>query len=366
MLCTVLGFMENDMADATTSASISIRSKNPARWRQVQRLLPGILLCAVLAAISYGLAYWPPLHDRLPLSPLIVGILLGVLLRLCVPLPAIVEPGIKWVLFWVLRTGIVLLGFRLVLQDMLSVGLSGLALVFIGVTSTIVLSITLGRMLRLPDTLSTLLGCGTGICGASAVIAVDGVIKGREQDVACAIAAVTFFGTIAMFVDPIIARYIGLSEPVFSAWAGSSIHEVAQAVASGFAFGDHAGVDASLYKLSRVALLAPVCAVIAVWWQRRAQSETAGGERQRVAFPKFVVLFVLMVLFNSFVALPERLHHGLTSLDTALLAAAMVAMGLQTRLVAVMRLGWRPIFLATVIAVWLSALALAGGWLIAG
>lgn len=353
------------MANTMTETALPAAPVKDRFFQRTGRILPGLALCVILAALSYAIAKWPALNEVVPLSPLTVGILVGVLLRLCVPLPGAVEPGIRWVLFWILRTGIVLLGFRLVLQDMLSVGVFGLALVVVGVASTITLSITLGRLLRLPDTLSTLVGCGTGICGASAVVAVDGVIQGREQDVACAIAAVTFFGTIAMFLDPVIARAIGLSEPAYAAWAGSSIHEVAQAVAAGFAFDGHAGVDASLYKLSRVALLAPVCAVLAVWWQRRrSNSDSSGAQGKRVAFPMFVVLFVAMVLLNSFITLPENVHHGLTGLDSALLAAAMVAMGLQTRLVAVLRLGWRPMFLAAAIAVWLSGLALAGGVLI--
>lgn len=355
------------MANPLTLAAPSATTLIANRFQRARSIVPGLTLCVLLAVCSYAIANWPVVNEVVPLSALTVGILIGVLVRLCVPLPATVEPGIRWVLFWILRAGIVLMGFRLVLQDMLSVGILGLTLVVMGVVSTIVLSITLGRLLRLPDTLSTLVGCGTGICGASAVVAVDGVIKGREQDVACAIAAVTFFGTIAMFVDPVIAHAIGLSEPAFAVWAGSSIHEVAQAVAAGFAFGPDAGVDASLYKLSRVAMLAPVCAVIAVWWQRRrSQDNQVSAQGQRVAFPMFVLLFVAVVVFNSVVTLPETWQQGLTGVDTALLAAAMVAMGLQTRLVSVLRLGWKPIFLAAAIAVWLSGLALVGGLLITG
>lgn len=339
------------------------------RFDKLRAILPGLLLCIVLACASYAIASWPALNSVVPLSALTVGILVGVTLRLCVPMPAVVEPGIKWTLYYLLRAGIILLGFRLVLQDMLSVGFGGLALVLLAVASTITLSVIIGRTLGLPDTLSVLVGCGTGICGASAVVAVDGVIKGREEDVACAIAMVTVFGTIAMFAYPAIAHAIGLSEPAYAAWAGSSIHEVAQAVAAGFAFDSHAGVDASLFKLSRVAMLAPVCAVLAVWWRRRAQvtgEDASDQPGKRAPFPLFVLFFVLMVLVNSFIDLPTRVHGGLTTLDSALLAAAMVAMGLQTRLVSVLRLGWKPLFLGAVVALWISGLALSGALLITG
>jgi len=343
------------------STTATMRADAPGR-QQWGRVVPGLALCVVLAALSYAVAAWPVLNEVVPLSALAVGILLGVLLRLCVPLPARVEPGIRWTLHYLLRAGIVLLGFRLLLQDMVSVGFAGLALVALAVASTIILSVVCGRLLALPDTLSVLVGCGTGICGASAVVAVDGVIKAREQDVACAIAMVTVFGSVAMFGYPAIAHALGLSTPAYSIWAGSSIHEVAQAVAAGFAFDDAAGVQASLYKLSRVAMLVPVCAVLALWWRGRPGSGDDAG--RRAPFPLFVLLFVFVVGVNSFVSMPPGVHDALVGLDSGLLAAAMVAMGLQTRLVSVVRLGWRPLALGLAVALWISVLTLGGALLI--
>lgn len=354
------------MTDSMTRAAAIRQSVRPGLVRrQVQRLWPGVLLCAVLAVLAYAIARWPQLNAVVPLSALTVGILLGAGIRLCVPLPAAVEPGIRWTMHWLLRAGIVLLGFRLVLGNLAAVGGAGLLLVLVGVVSTIGLALLLGRLLGLPDALSLLVGAGTGICGASAIVAVDAVIRAREQDVACAIALVTALGTVVMFGDPLIARATGMSEPVYAAWAGGSIHEVAQAVAAGFAFDHRAGVDVSLYKLSRVALLAPVCALIALWWRQRAGGDAASG-RRRAPLPVFVLLFVAVVLLNSLVALPSAWRGHLDQLDSALLAAAMVATGLQTRLAAVLRLGWKPLLLVVVISVWLSGMALSGAIWIAG
>ncbi|RJS92001.1 YeiH family protein [Salinisphaera sp. Q1T1-3] len=345
------------------SADYTAAAGRRHRARGLVRLAPGLILCLAMAGVAQGLAAWPAIHRVVPLSALSVAILLGVLVRLCLSLPAAVEPGIRWTLHWLLRAGIVLLGFRLGFPDLLSIGPAGLALIGVGVGSTIALSIGLGRLLGLPDTLSTLIGGGTGICGASAVVAVDGVIRGREQDVACAIAVVTVFGTIAMFGYPVLAHGLNLAEPVYAAWAGGSIHEVAQAVAAGFAFGEQAGVDTSLYKLGRVALLAPACAVLALWWRRRAQGGATSS--RRTPFPVFVLLFVAVVGLNSMISLPGPIHAGLQTLDTGLLATAMAAMGLSTRLQAVIGLGWRPLFLGLVAAAWLSVLMLGGAlWLV--
>lgn len=348
-----------------TPSAVRAAPNTRAESARILAVLPGLSLCIGLAGLSYAVAAWPALNQRVPLSALTVGILVGVTLRLCVPLPATLEPGIRWTLHYLLRAGIVLLGFQLVLQDMLSVGRGGLALVALGVASTIALAVVIGRALDLPDTLSVLVGCGTGICGASAVVAVDGVIKGREQDVACAIAMVTVFGTVAMFAYPALAHAMGLSDSVYSIWAGGSIHEVAQAVAAGFAFDTQAGFDASLFKLSRVAMLAPVCALLALWWQRRRGADVGSDRGQQGApFPMFVALFAVMVVVNSLTPLPVALHAGLAHVDSALLASAMVAMGLQTRLMSVLRLGWRPLFLGAAVALWISGLMLAGGLLI--
>ena len=352
--------------EPATQTPTNARAAASTRGDRALKILPGLLLCIVLAAVSYGVAAWPALNAVVPLSALTVGILLGVALRLLVPLPSMLEPGIGWTLHYLLRAGIILLGFRLVLQDMLSVGAGGLALVVAAVASTITLALVIGRALKLPDTLSLLVGSGTGICGASAVVAVDGVIRGRQADVACAIAMVTVFGTIAMFAYPAIAGVLSLSEPVYAAWAGSSIHEVAQAVAAGFAVSDQAGVDASLYKLSRVALLAPVCGVLAVWGRPRSRRGRGDASGKRVPLPLFVLGFAAVVGLNSVIDLPVDVHRVVTGVDAALLSAAMVAMGLTTRLAAVRRMGWRPLALSALVTAWISGLSLAGAALIVG
>lgn len=324
----------------------------------------GLGLCSVLAIGCYALAQWPLLNNALPVSPLMLGVLCGVIVRLLFPRLDVFDPGIAWTLHYVLRAGVVLLGFRLALADIVSVGLAGMSFVVIAVVSTLMLTMALGRVLKLPDTLSILIATGTSICGASAVVAVDGVIKAREQDVVCSVALATAFGTVAMFAYPLIGHVLGLPEPVFAGWIGTSIHEVAQVVASGFTFGSGAAADASLFKLARVALLVPVCAVLGFWWRARRRSDKASGGRTR--FPLFILGFVVVVLVNSFLPIDDTTHGNLVQLDSALLAVAMVAMGLQTRVSMLVRLGWRPIVLGLVAALWIGLVGLSGAWLLLG
>ncbi|NNC23231.1 putative sulfate exporter family transporter [Salinisphaera sp. USBA-960] len=324
----------------------------------------GLALCSGLAAACYLLAQWPWLNNTVPVSPLMLGVLVGVLVRGVVPHLGIFEPGIAWALRYVLRAGIVLLGFRLAFADLVSVGIGGMTLVVVVVCSTLVVGIALGRLLKLPDTLSVLIATGSGICGASAVVAIDGVIRAREQDVVCGVALVTVFGTVAMFVYPLLGHALGLPESAFAAWVGSSIHEVAQVVAAGFTFGGGAGPDASVFKLARVAMLVPACAALAVWW--RASNHTAQASGGGAKFPLFILGFVAVVIVNSFLPIDHATHSDLVKLDSALLAVAMVAMGLQTRIMTLIQLGWRPVLLGLATTVWIGVLGLGGAWFLLG
>lgn len=327
-------------------------------------IAPGLLLCLVLAVVAYLAAHWPLLADHLALSPLTIGIVLGMVLRLCLTLPERCAPGLAWTMHYLLRAGIILLGFRLMLPELLSVGASGLLLVVLATLSTLVLGIGLGRLLGISPRLSVLLGCGTGVCGASAIVAVEGVVSARQEEIACAIALVTVFGLIAMFGYPAAAHALGLGTTGYAIWAGTSIHEVAQAVAAGFAYGDQAGATTTLYKLARVALLAPVCAGLALWWQARREAKRDENVRSGPPVPWFVMAFVLVVAGNSALSLPPAVLDLIHRTDGALLTAAMVATGLRTSPGAIASLGVRPVLLAGIISVWISALALGGAlWL---
>lgn len=348
----------------TTLALNRVRVRAIDLGRRVPANLWGLALCSALAIGCYGLANWPVLNNAVPVSPLMLGVLCGVLVRLFFPRLGVCEPGIAWTLRYVLRAGVVLLGFRLALTDIVSVGLGGMGLVIVAVASTLTLTLVLGRLLKLPDTLSALIATGASICGASAVVAMDGVVRGRQQDVVCGVALVTVFGTIAMFIDPLIGHALGLSESVFAGWIGTSIHEVAQVVAAGFAFGHDAGPDASLFKLARVAMLVPACAALALWWRARRRDDEAGDGGAR--FPLFILGFVAVVVANSFLPIDAATHHSLVQFDGALLAVAMVAMGLHTRVSTLIYLGWRPIALGLVATLWISLVGLSGAWLLFG
>lgn len=313
--------------------------------------VPGLLYSGVLAVLSVGLA--KIVNNYVAVSPLILAIVTGMLFRNVTGLPEVFRRGIEFSLKRILRIAIVLLGLKLSVSEIASVGSKGLVVVFAGVTLTLALSIWLGKYTRVSEELATLIGTGVSICGASAVIAVGGVINARDRNIAFAIATVTAFGTVAMFLYPVLAGILGLSGVVYGIWAGASIHEVAQVVAAGYAVSDVSGDIATLVKLSRVVLLAPVVMVLGIL---SARKEADSLNLRSVPVPYFVLGFIAMIFVNSIGVLPHAASSAVIQLDDFLLAIVMAAMGLNTSFHDMKKIGMTPLYVG--LAAWMFIAAL--------
>ncbi len=309
-------------------------------------IMPGLIYSGALALLSIALAKM--LSRHVAISPLILAIVVGMLFRNVTGLPETFKAGTEFSLKRILRIAIVLLGLKLSVSEIASVGSRGLIVVVAGVTLTLALSIWLGRYTGISEELATLIGTGVSICGASAVIAVGGVLNARDRNIAFAIATVTAFGTLAMFIYPVLAKVLGLSEVVYGVWAGASIHEVAQVVAAGYAVSDVSGGIATLVKLSRVVLLAPVTMGLGILFARK---DAENLSVRSVPVPYFVFGFVAMILINSIGVLPAPVSGALIQLDDFLLAIAMAAMGLNTSLHHMRRIGIAPLYIG--LAAWI-------------
>ena len=306
------------------------------RWR-LPRTLPGLAVSAGLAA--FGLVLWQASGRPGMLSPMVAAMLAGALIgNLGLARPAL-GPGIALALRPVLRAGIVLLGFRLTLGDLGAIGFGGLAAIVALVVSTFLVTRRLGNLLGVPPQLSELIAAGTSICGASAVLGMNTVTRARDEDVAYAIACVTIFGSLAMLGLPLAGAALGLGDPAYGLWAGGTAHEVAQAVAAGFARGEVAGETATVAKLCRVLMLAPM--ILGVGLMRSRQAGAAG----RLPVPWFVGGFLAAMLANTAIDLPEGLLTVLQLGSTFLLAMALGAMGLETRVARLRHAGLRPLLL---------------------
>jgi uncharacterized integral membrane protein (TIGR00698 family) len=322
------------------SFPISAESSH-APFLAIRSLLPGLVMTAAIAAASLiirALTGWAAL------SPLILSIILGMLIRNTLSLPSAVEPGIGFSLKRILRAGIVLLGLQVTLTQIMSLGAPALVTVTLTLAVSFVAIRLAGRAMGVDRQLTDLIAAGTSVCGASAVIAANTVVRGKQEHVAYAVACVTLFGTISMLAYPLLAHPLGLDERAYGLWSGATIHEVAQVVAASFQAGDVAGQFGTISKLTRVVLLAPLIMTLAIS-MRNVTSGSRSGSTGSAPMPWFVLGFIAMMLVNSFVSIPLDISGKLVTLTNFLLSMALAAMGLQANIGKLRAEGWRPLAL---------------------
>ncbi|WP_394781501.1 YeiH family protein, partial [Undibacterium sp.] len=250
-----------------------------------------------------------------------------------------------------LRAGIVLYGFRISFQQIAGVGWAGVIIDALIIGLTFTLAVQLGtRVFKLDRQTAMLIGAGSSICGAAAVMATEPVVRGQEHKVSVAVATVVIFGTIAMFAYPLVYPYLGLSEQAYGIFAGSTIHEVAQVVAAGNSVSAGAANTAVIEKMLRVMMLAPFLVMLSGYVKSgETAGATAPGKAAKITIPWFALFFVGASAIHSTGFLPAALVDALVNIDTALLAMAMAALGLRTNIGAVRQAGLRPILLAAVL-----------------
>ena len=325
--------------------------------------LPGLLLVlclALLAQFAAGL----PFFSQLGLSALTLAIVGGMLLgnTLYPRLATHSHHGVTFAKGHILRLGIILFGFKLTFQDIAAVGMTGILIDACVLSSTFALAYWLGRhKLGLDEQSVILIGAGSSICGAAAILATEPVVKAHAEKVAVAVATVVVFGTLAMFLYPLLynlVHWLGVSEFAYGMFTGSTVHEVAQAVAAGRAVSEQAANSAVITKMIRVMMLAPFLVILSAWLARRHQSGST--EARPITIPWFALGFLAMAGFNSLHWLPQAWVAQLIALDNLLLAMAMGALGLTTHVSAIRRAGSKPMWLASALFGWL----LVGGTLI--
>ncbi len=314
----------------------------------------GVLLCVLLAWLA-GILAQQSAMQKAGISVLPLAIVLGMIIGNLAPAPLrLVDAGIQFAKGRCLRLGIILFGFHLTWFELLAVGVGGLALAVTMLSMAFLVTVYVGtRYLGMERDTCILIGAGSAICGAAAVLATEPVVKGRSDQVAVAVATVVLFGTLAMFVYPALYPYLGLSEVAYGRYAGATIHEVAQVVVAGAAVGQAALHAAVIEKMLRVLLLAPFLLLLSAYLLRRPDSAAASQDAKRLVIPWFALGFVAMAGVNSLAWLPEPAVAGILKLDAFLLAMAMTALGLSTRLRDVLRAGWRPLLLAAMTALML-------------
>ena len=317
--------------------------------------LPGIGLAASVAAAAFALkAVGLPIVASF--SPLMLAILIGMTVRNLVGRPEAARAGLAAALRTPLRLGIVLLGLQVTLAEILAIGWAGLAILTFAVSATFLFTIWMGRQLGVPRGLTTLIAAGTGVCGASAIVAANTVVRDEDESVAYALATVTLFGTIAMFGYPMLASALPLGELAYGLWSGASVHEVAQVVAAGFARGEASGEFATVTKLARVLMLAPLVLLMGLWAHRLSSRSDAGSGR--APMPWFVFGFLGMVLLAGTGWIEAEWRSSANLVTQALLAFALAAVGLETDLRKLVAQCWRPLALGATATLFIAGTTL--------
>lgn len=305
----------------------------------------GIILGVVItSAVALGAVWLHSLPAIGVFSALILAIVLGMIVRNTVGVPAAAQAGVSFCLKKVLRLAIILLGLQLSFVQVEQVGGKGFGVVAAALVATFLFTTWLGRRIGVDRKLTQLIAAGSSICGASAVIATNVVTEGSDEEVAYGVACVTIFGSLSMFLYPLLPHVLGLAPTAFGLWTGASIHEVAQVIAAAFQDGQVSGQFATISKLTRVMLLAPMVLTLGLL---AARGKADGGKLDitKVPIPWFVLGFVAMIGFNTMNILPLHIKTLVIAANQFLLAVSLAAMGLETSVVKLKQKGLKPLLL---------------------
>ena len=298
------------------------------------------------------------------MSPVVLGIIIGMIFGNTLPVSVLdrLKPGTAFVAKYILRAAIIFYGFRITFQNIMEVGAPGLLVSVLMVTSTLLLGIFLGvKVFKMDPDLAILTASGSAICGAAAVVATESVLKADQHKAIVAISTVILFGTISMFVYPALCHLgiLNMNSDIFGIYIGGSIHEVAQVVVAGNAVSELAANSGVIVKMTRVMLLVPVLLSLGFFVVRknRRNGNEAG---QKLPIPYFVLGFILVAGINSLNLFPSDAVNKINTADTFLLTMAMCALGMGTTVSKFKEAGTTPIYLASLLFVWL----LLGGFFI--
>ena len=327
--------------NAPPASHISAPVSPPRQWlNQLRQIGPGLLVSLAIAMASAFIA------DHYGGPTLLYALLFGMACHFLSEHSRCL-PGIEFASRTLLRIGVALLGARITLEQIGSLGWETVLAAVFAVTATIVVGWLSARLLGVRADFGVLTGGAVAICGASAALAISAVLpkhENSERDTLLTVVSVTGLSTVAMITYPILCKLLGLSPEQAGTFLGGTIHDVAQVVGAGYMISPATGDLATVVKLLRVALLVPAVVVIA-WLFRRQQGKQTDTGRRMPLVPGFLLAFVCLVAINSSGVLPTSLSSAMSDTSRVCLVIAIAALGLKTSLQKLATVGWRPIAL---------------------
>lgn len=331
-------------------------SATPAARSTLATYAPGTAVIGGVVALAFVINAWQP-----AISPLAVSVALGFLLVNLGWWPTAAGPAAAIASKRIMRIGVALLGLQLSVSALQEIGLSGVITVFAVVTATVFGILGLARLFRMSGDLGLLIGIGFGICGATAVAAVRPQTRATQEETSYAIGLIALCGTASIIVLPLLARWLGLDDATFGAWAGAAVHDVGQVVATASVVSDEALQSAIVIKLARVTMLAPIVIALSVRHRRHMEHEGASTQTNAAKvpwIPGFVLGFLAIVALNSTGILPEQVVDVGVTISKVFLAAGLVALGAGVRWAAIRAIGPRPMMMGLIAWVLVGGVAL--------
>ncbi|PHA01511.1 putative sulfate exporter family transporter [Bacillus pseudomycoides] len=312
----------------------------------------GIGITLLIAIVAKYLAQLPFFSI---MGQLVIAILIGMVWRATVGVPAQTIAGTNFASKKLLRLGIILLGMRLNLVDIVKAGPKVLVMAAIVITFTLIVVYVLTRLYKVEKNLGMLTACGTAICGAAAVIAIGPQVKAKDEEVAVSAAIVAILGTIFTLAYTLLYPVLNLSPYEYGVFSGATLHEIAHVIAAAAPGGSESVDIAVIMKLTRVACLVPVAILVGVWFQRGEGSGEKGSWRD-VPIPWFIFGFLAVSAFHSLGIVPETVANYIVVISYMLMAMAMAGLGLNVEFKTFRRLGSKAFAAGLIGSVLLSVL----------
>ncbi|QDP98037.1 putative sulfate exporter family transporter [Microlunatus elymi] len=345
----------------------TVQIQRSSAAHNVATTLPGIGVAVLIAVLATMIGRLVPV-----LGGAVPGIVIGVGVAVVVKPGELLAPGIRFAGKYVLQFAVVLLGTQLSIAEVGRVGVESLPVMLGTLTACLGGAWLFGRLLGVVGDLRTLIGVGTGVCGASAIAAAAPVVGAVSMDVAYAVSTIFLFNIAAVITFPLIGHLLGLSQQAFGLFAGTAVNDTSSVVAAATTYGAEAGQYAIVVKLVRSLMIIPICIGLAALAARRARSggalQPAAGRPSMITqlsrwVPWFLVGFALMAAINSLGFIPDAAHPGLSTASTFMITVALSAIGLSTDVRALRRAGARPLALGALLWVTVGLTSLGLQWL---
>ena len=323
---------------------------------EARSIAPGLVAAVVVAVVARLLTGYLPAI----VAEVTVAILLGLLIAtIAGGRMAPLTSGLAFTSQRVLRLGIILLGARLSLGEIARIGLPATVVIVVTMAVSFGIVLLVSRLVHVEGQLAVLIAVGSAVCGNTAIVATAPVIRARPRDVAYAVATITLFGTIAVFLYPAIGRALAVPQTSFGLWAGVAVHDTSQVIATSAAYGPQALDVATVVKLIRNALMAPLLFLIATWWATRGDGAVSSTQRRargvRGAVPLFVLGFLALAGLRTIGAINVDEAATLDGIARSLILVALAAVGMSIRLGELRETSWRPFAIGLAVALIVGA-----------